>query len=583
MRPILIALLVNGAALAAGSSIPLFFVPDSVQESSEVKYLAKGSGLTASFTAEGVTYRVGNTSIRMAFDGANPRCRPEGSERLSGRVNFLVGEQANWRRGIPMYGSVVYRELFRGIDMVYGSNGRNLKSEFVVAPGADPSDIRFRYQAADAVRIEQDGGVLVLLEGEELREREPVAYQERAGKRIAVPARYSLAPGGGVSFIVSDYDSTLPLVIDPVVAYSTLLGGIVDRCGARHGGGFLPGAVYLAGYTASTDFPTANPVQNLNGGGNDAFVAKLNAAGSALVYCTYLGGRGDDRAYGIAVDSTGSTYVTGSTASTNFPVAKALQTKLAGTKNAFVIKLNASGNALVFGTYLGGSGSDTGYGIAVDAAGNSYVVGDTTSTTFPVSGFQKAFHGTQDAFVSKVSADGSHLVYSSTFLGGTGSKTDHGAGIAVDAGGSAYVTGSTFSTDFPVANAFQVSNAGGQDAFISKLSADGGSLSLQHLFRRKRRRGVSYPEAGQGIALDGQGNVYVAGMTSSPNFPMLQPVQASLDGWEDAFIVKLTSVGWPVYSTYLGGSGVDYANAIAVDGSGAMRILPDTPTRLICR
>ena len=558
------ALLANGAVLAGGrplSTIPLFFIPSAGP--SGAGFLAKGSGLTASFSPGGVVYRMGETSVQMAFEGANPRCRLEGGERLPGRVNLLQGEQSHWRSGIPMYGSVVYRELYPGIDMVYGSNVRNLKSEFVVAPGGDPSSIRIRYSGADPARIDGDGDLVIPVDGQELRERAPVAYQERAGRRIAVPVRYSLDRGGTVGFIVNSHDSTLPLVIDPVLVYSTLLGGsstdavlamTVDSAGA----------VYVAGFTASYDFPTANPVQNLNGGGNDAFVAKLNAAGNALVYCTYLGGTGDDRAYGIAVDSAGSAYVTGSTASNNFPTHNALQAKLAGSKNAFVVKLSAPGNALVFGTYLGGNGSDTGYGIAVDGAGNSYVVGDTTSITFPASGLQKSYRGSQDAFVSKVSTDGSHLLYS-TFLGGTGS--DHGAGITVDSSGSAYVTGSTFSTDFPMASAFQPSNGGGQDAFVSRLSADGSSLIFSTYFGGSGG-GLSYPESGQGIALDGQGSVYVAGMTSSPNLPVTQPLQASLDGWEDAFAVKLTSAGWPVYSTYLGGSGVDYANAIAVDGSG---------------
>jgi uncharacterized repeat protein (TIGR01451 family) len=506
---------------------------------------------------------MGEASVRMEFEGANPRRWLEGRERLPGRVNFLRGDRAEWRVGIPTYGSVVYRDLYPGIDMVYGSNGRNLKSEFRVNAGVDPARIRIRYCGADLVRVGRDGALVISVDGQELQEQEPVAYQERGGSRIAISAQFSVDRDGRVSFLVGEHDPELPLVIDPVMVYSTLLGG--SSSDAALAMAVDPaGAVYVAGYTSSSDFPRANPVQNLNGGGNDAFVAKLNAAGTALVYCTYLGGTGDDRAYGIAVDAAGSAYITGSTASRNFPVFRALQTKLAGSKNAFVVKLNASGNTLVFGTYLGGNGSDTGYGIAVDASGASYVTGDTTSLTFPATGWQKGLKGTQSAFVTKVSADGSRMVYS-TYLGGTG--TDHGAAIAVDTAGSAYVTGSTFSTDFPVANAFQVSNGGGQDAFISKLSADGNSLGFSTYYGGSGG-GLSYPESGQGIALDGQGNVYVAGMTSSPNFPMLQPLQASLDGWEDAFIVKLTSAGWPVYSTYLGGSGVDYANAIAVDASG---------------
>ncbi len=525
--------------------------------------MAKGSGLTASFTASGVSYRTEHGAISLEFENTGPRRRLEGGERLPGQVNFLLGERPGPQAGLPMYGSVRYRELYPGIDLVYGGDGRNLKSEFRLAPGADPSVIRMRFAGNSAVAIAADGSLEIDAQGGELREAAPVAYQEQDGKRNAVAARFTIERDGSVSFIVNGYDPTLPLVIDPVVAYSTLLGGSstdADLAMAVDS----TGAVYLAGYTASYDFPTVNPVQNLNGGGNDVFVAKLNPAGNALVYCTYLGGTGDDRAYGIAVDSTGSAYVTGSTASRNFPVVLPLQSKLAGTRNAFVLKLNAAGNALVFSTYLGGSGSDTGYGIAVDKTGSPYVTGDTTSSTFPATGFQKAFHGVQDAFVSKLSADGSHLVYS-TFLGGAAS--DHGAALAVDASGSAYVTGSTYSTDFPVAGAFQGSNAGGQDAFLARVSADGNSLSFSTYFGGSGGS-VSYPESGQAIALDAAGNIYLAGSTNSPNLPMLQPLQASLDGWEDAFVAKFTSAGWPVYSTYLGGSGMDYGNALAVDAAG---------------
>ena len=430
-RTLLLALLANGAALTAAgpvSTVPLFFVPDSGQAPSSAGFLAKGSGLNASFTPDGVSFRLGETTVRMEFEDANPRRRLEGEERLPGRVNFLRGERSEWRVGIPTYASVVYRELYPGIDMVYGSNGRNLKSEFRVNAGVDPSRIRIRYSGADLVRLGRDGALVISVEGQELQEQEPVAYQERDGGRIAVSAQFSVNRDGTVSFLVGEHNPELPLVIDPVLVYSTLLGG--SYTDAALAMAVDPaGAVYLAGYTSSSDFPRTNPLQNLNGGGNDAFVAKLNAAGNALVYCTYLGGTGDDRAYGIAVDAAGSAYVTGSTASKNFPVAKALQAKLAGSKNAFVVKLNASGNALLFGTYLGGSGSDTGYEIAVDASGNSYVTGDTTSLAFPATGLQKGLKGTQSAFVSKVSADGSRLVYS-TYLGGTG--TDHGAAIAVD-------------------------------------------------------------------------------------------------------------------------------------------------------
>ena len=279
MRTLLIALLANGSALAAGhplSTVPLFFVPTAGQGTHGSGYMAKGSGVTASFSWDGVAFRMGRSSVRMEFEGASRRHHLEGGERLPGRVNFLQGDQGTWRLGLPMYSSVVYRELYPGIDMVYGSNGRNLKSEFRVAAGADPSAIRIRYSGADRVRVDPNGTLVIPVDGQELQEQEPVAYQECGEKRIAVPVRFAQASDGSVGFIVKSYDPTLPLVIDPVLVYSTLLGGSSSDA-ALSMAVDSTGAVYLAGYTASYDFPTTNPVQNLNGGGNDAFVAKLNA------------------------------------------------------------------------------------------------------------------------------------------------------------------------------------------------------------------------------------------------------------------------------------------------------------------
>jgi uncharacterized membrane protein len=565
MRNLLVALIANGAALAASpvkDAVPLFFIANQGQAPPAVRFMAKGSGLTAYFSPGEALFRVAGRSIRMQFEQANPSPRIEGMERLPGHANFLIGAQRDWRPDVPLYGAVVYRGLYPGIDMVYTGEGRNLKSEFVVAPGADPLCIRLRY-AGGGAHVEESGALVIPVNGQELREQAPSIYQERRGQRVAVEGRFAVDGDGAVRFLVGDYDVGRPLIIDPVLSYSTLLGGsgfntatalAVDSAGAA----------YVAGYTDSYNFPTANPEQNFNAGGNDAFVAKFNSSGNELVYCTYVGGSSDDRAYGIAVDGNGSAYVTGTTISGNFPVRNALQSKLAGERNAFVLKLNPAGNTLVYSTYLGGNASDNGNGIAVDGGGNAYVVGDTTSINFPATGFQKGNHGGQDAFVAKLSADGSRLLYS-TYLGG--GSDDRGAGIAVDAGGTAYITGSTYSTNFPVANAFQSSNGGGQDAFIARLSADGNSLVFS-TYLGGTGGVAAYPEAGQGIALDSRGSAYVTGVTSSANFPLLGAVQTSLLGSLDAFVAEVTASGTLVYSTYLGGSGVGMGNAVAVDASG---------------
>jgi len=559
------------AATPAGDAVPLVFIANQGQAPSVVRFMVKGSGLTAFFSPEEALFRMGEASVRVQFVGSRPAVEVEGLERQPGQANFLIGPQEEWRLGVPLYGGVIYRELYPGIDMVYGGRRQDLKSEFLVAPGADPSRIQLRYVGTGEVRIDESGALVIPVNGRELREQAPTVYQERDGHRVPVDGRFALAAGGIVGFIVNDYDRSRPLTIDPVLSYSTLLGGS-NSDAATALAVDASGSAYVAGFTASYDFPTANPEQNFNAGGNDAFVAKLNPSGNGLVYCTYLGGKADDRAYGIAVDASGSAYITGSTASTNFPVVNALQSKLAGGKNAFVAKLNPAGNSLVFSTYLGGSASDIGNGIALDSSKNAYVVGDTTSLNFPAGGLQKGNGGGQDAFVAKVSADGSHLVYSS-YLGGA--NDDHGAAIAVDSSGTVYVTGSTWSTNFPVANAWQGAIGGGQDAFVARFSGDGSAL-LFSTYLGGSGGSLGYPESGQSIALDGQGNAYIAGTTSSSNFPVLNALQSSLSGAADAFVTKLNASGVPVYSTYLGGTGMDTGNAIAVDANSNAYVVGQT-------
>jgi hypothetical protein len=358
------------------------------------------------------------------------------------------------------------------------------------------------------------------------------------------------------------------------LVYSTYLGGTQDDY-AQAIAVDNDGNAYVAGYTGSTDFPTADAEQSSNAGGADAFVVKLSADGSKLVYSTYLGGTQADIAQGIAVDSKGSAYVTGYTTSTNFPTApttstlpllpptsNAEQTANAGGYDAFVAKFSADGGTLTYSTYLGGSGDDYGYAIAVDSAGSCYVTGDTTSTDFPtVKPEQRANQDNYDSFVAKFDAAGTALTYS-TYLGGR--ENDHARAIAVDSGGSAYVGGSTVSTDFPTSSPEQGVNAGDYDGFLSKLSADGSKLVYSTYL------GGSGDDYVSAIALDSAGNVYATGYTASGDFPTVSPLQqAYAGGLYDAFVTELTADGAALaYSSYVGGSKDDYGTAVAVDRSG---------------
>jgi hypothetical protein len=348
------------------------------------------------------------------------------------------------------------------------------------------------------------------------------------------------------------------LVIDPVVlTYSTFLGGT----GTDSAGGIAvdsAGAAYVTGLTSSTNFPTQSGYQSTRGAGNKVFVTKFTAAGSALVYSTYLGGNMQDEGAAIAVDAAGAAYVTGVTGSTNFPVLSAYQSTIKGSGgNAFVTKLAPAGNALDFSTYLGGGG-DYATGIAIDSTG-IYVVGTTRSSNFPtVSAYQTSLKGTDNAFISKLAPAGNTLIYS-TYLGG--SSFNFSTGIAVDGAGSAYVTGQTYAPDFPTQSPYQPALKGTFNAFVTKLAAAGNALVYSTYL------GGSGSDNGNGIAVDAAGAAYVTGETTSSNFPTQSAYQATYSAGASTFITKLSPAGNALsYSTYFGGDG---AYGIAVDGAGS--------------
>jgi len=577
--------------------LPLRFEVNRGQADQQVKFLSRGQGYSLFLTPTEAVLQLRNAdfglrnanrpgfetgvrnpqlarpvTLRMRLVGANPNAKAQGVDQLPGKSNYFIGnDPSKWRTNVPTYGKVEYRDVYPGVDLVYYGNGRQLEHDFVVAPGVDPRQIRFAVQGADKVELDAQGDLVLRAGNGDVHLRKPVVYQDVHGARQEVSGSYVLGTPHSafrtphsveVAFQVDAYDHTRALVIDPVLVYSTYLGGSGDD---RAFGIAVDssGNAYITGYTESTNFPTATALQASVGGPYDAFVAKLNAAGSALIYSTYLGGTGADWGSGIAVDSAGCAYVTGYTYSTNFPTASPLQTTMGGQHDAFVAKLNATGSALVYSTYLGGTVADSGSGIAVDSAGCAYVTGITDSTNFPTaSPLQAANGGESDAFIAKLNATGSALVYS-TYLGGSGN--DSGSGIAVDSAGNAYVTGYTFSTNFPTASPLRAANGGGQDVFVAKLHATGSALVYSTYL------GGSSIDAGTGIAVDSAGNAYITGYTASTNFPTAGPLQAAIGGGglSDVFVAKLNATGSALlYSTYLGGTAIDNGSGIAVDPAG---------------
>ncbi len=560
--------MVLGQSRKPGGSLPAFFIPNAGQAADAVRFLVDTPELNAGFTAGAAIFQVGPLALRVSFEGSSATTTIQGEQRLKASVNFLIGsQQEQWKTGLPVYEKIRYRNLYSGIDLTYGASGHRIKSEFLVAPGADPNRIRVEYAGADQLSIEPDGDLVVREGKAELREQAPLIYQHaRSGERLAIPGRYVLLDSHTVGFAIGEYDRSLPLVIDPVLSYATYLGGsgmsAVTGLAADSSGN-----LYVAGWTEAANFHIVAPEQPSNAGGVDAFVAKLNPAGTSLLYATYIGGNSDDRAAAIAIDSSGEAYVTGSTGSTNFPLMSPISSKLGGGRDAFALKLSAIGNTLLYSTYLGGTNTDWGYGIAVDASGNAYIAGDTMSANFPILGAaQSTFGGNQDAFVTKLNPSGS-IVYS-TFLGGSG--VDHVGGIALDSSANAYIAGGTTSTNFPVVGPIQAANRGSEDAFLTKLNA-AGSRFVYSTYLGGSGGGTGFPEVGNAVAVDSSGNAYIAGATNSSNFPVTAGAfQTQFTSVEAGFVAKVNPSGSAlVYCTLLGGSAFNWASGIAAGSNGS--------------
>jgi hypothetical protein len=368
-----------------------------------------------------------------------------------------------------------------------------------------------------------------------------------------------------VRFDIGDYDTSLPLVIDPRIAYSTYLGGSGNQLQYAYRIAVdAVGNAFVMGDTTSADFPTENAYDGSLGDVRDVFVAKLNSRGTGLIYSTYLGGSSEERYGGMTVGPDGNAYVAGSTFSSDFPTVGAFQGSYAGGQDGFVTKLSSSGTALAYSTYMGGSLADFMYGIAVDRAGRAHVTGYTYAVDFPTKGAVQKTHGggNQDAFVAKLKASGNALVYSS-YLGGE--ADDRGADIGIDPAGAAYVAGVTESVVFPTKNAYQATYGGGpSDAFIAKFAADGSSLAYSSYL------GGDGADVGRGVAVDDSGKAYAAGWTYSSDFPTANAFQGTRPGAAAAtFVTKMSAQGTAAdYSTYLGGSAYERTDDIAIDAAG---------------
>jgi hypothetical protein len=554
---------------SAFSQLPLAFVPNQGQDDPVVQFEVNGAGNKLTFAPQAITLQVQEQTVQLNFVDSNPAPTITADNKLPGIVNYFQGNQPDsWLTNIPTYAAIHYQELYPDINLRYEGNDGLLESTFTVAPGADPALIRWQYSGATTLTVDEATGDLhiTLPDQSKIVEQAPIAWQDIDGQRISVTSAFSLAADNSVGFTLGSYDATLPLIIDPTIVYETTLN--VGDFGQG-----LDVAVDAAG--------NAYVLGRLINLGNDTVIVKLAPNGSVL-YTTYLSAHGIDAGWGIALDGSGDVYVAGYTDSQDFPILNAIKSTKEH-REGFITKLAAADGSLLFSTYFGGSRADEIHDIALNSAGEIYVVGYTESTDFPTENpIQGGLNLNQcfceDTFVTKLSPDALTVLFS-TYLGG--SFEDYGQSIALDADDNIYITGRTQSDDFPTQAAIQPNRAGtnqDEDLFVSKISADGSSLVYSTYL------GGTEDESTRRIAVDSAGNAFVAGTTLSDDFPTTAGAYretyigghgACLSGFSlpvdcsDIFVTKFVPDGSSLaYSTYVGGGKHDFANGVAINNSG---------------
>lgn len=552
----------------------LNFVPNRGQIDAPIAYLSQIQAGILLFTPAEVVFvpfpsadGADEPALRLKLLNADPQARIEGLDPLPGRFSYFMGShEEKWKTGIPSFARLRYQGIYPGVDLVFCAGGPGgIEYDFIVYPQGDPADIQLSVDGAEGMTGTRLGEIRIQAGAGEIVQKAPVIYQEGEQGRRTVAGRQILEGSSRIRFEVKEYDRRLPLVIDPILAFSTFLGGEeIDSGNAIALDD--SGNIYLAGETQIVSSPP--PMLRFD---QAVSVTKLSPDGSAILFSSLFSGSGRDQGQGIALDASGAIYVVGSTESTDFPVQSAFQPAKSGggSPDAFALKLDAGGSTLIYSTFLGGQSADEGLAVAVDGDGSAYLTGYTVSDDFPL---QNPFQSTlrvqdecsldcRDAFLAKLAPNGAELGYS-TFLGGT--DRDSGMGIALDSDGSAYVAGITFSGDFPLSNPLQA-EAGGPDAFVAKFDTSGTSLAFSTYWGGKGTDGAN------AIVVDAEGNVYLTGFTTSSDFPLLNPLQAALRDSSDAFVSKLDPTDPALlFSTFLGGGSSDSGTSIALDGFGGV-------------
>jgi hypothetical protein len=576
------------------SNIPLYFISNTGQKNEKALFYANTPNYTLWLTRDGLIF---DSTILGGEGGRDSHSRgrtPQKESRFFPKkrtiskltfldsmervevvpenltdftINYFKGKDvSNWKTGIPTSEAVIYNNLYNQIDLrVYGA-AREIEYDFIVRPGGKVSDIHLQYNGVENVEIDDKGDILIKTDFGILKHKHPYCYQEINGKKTNVSGHFVSLGENIFGFEVDEFNGNYDLIIDPIVlVYSGYLGGSGYDENSWAVAVDSRGAVYLTGWTNSPDFPLSAPIIPFNIGDVDAFVVKVNPDGKSLGFATYIGGSGYDAGFGIEVDSKGDIYVAGETESFNFPLKKPLVRNKVGAWDGFVLKIKKNGRKLLYSTYFGSLDCDSAKDIAIDAKGAFYLVGVTCSYHFPVKkAFQPIFGGYWDAWVAKINPAGDSLVYAS-YIGGLGEED--GLAIGVDSKGYAYVTGCTYSEDFPLVNAVQKEFGGISDAFVLRIAKNGKRLLYSTYL------GGSKEDCAYGIAVDSKGYASISGETKSKNFPISNPIYKRRKGKYDAFAAKLVPKGTSLlFSTYIGGKENDHGKRIAIDSEGATYI-----------
>ena len=544
--------------------LPLSFEPNRGQAAAGTLYLARGNGYLLSLESSGsrimLRQKDKSAEISSKLLGSSKGSRLEALDPLPGHSSYFRGQDpSKWVTAVPNFARVRAAAVYPGIDLIYYGNQNRLEYDFVVAAGADPNAIRLRFDGVRSLRTDAGGNLILSTQAGDIIQQKPDIYQTINGQRKPVAGRFVIHGRRTVTFELASYDRSRSLVIDPVLVYSSFLGnGYQDE-----GNGVVAdaaGNLYLVGDTYS-----------VTAGDSDVMIRKISPDGSAFLYNADMGGSDNDFGTGIAVDPSGSVYVGGYSASTDFPLMNAFQNGNAGNNNAIALRLDPTGTSLIFSTYIGGSYDDRANGVALDNQGSVYLTGGAVSVDFPVSSgaYQTQNRGGIDCFIVKFDSQGNGIF--STFIGG--GSDDQANGIAVDNQGNSYITGQTLSDSYPQVNAsFQHSRHGGNDAFVTELSADGSHLVYSTF------AGGGSDDIGSGIAVDPAGDAYVVGTTSSSDFPTTSGAyQRGFNGSGDMFVLAYSANGQNLmFSTFLGSHGVDDGNSIALDSSNNIYVAGDT-------